>query len=417
MGRPIRVTAPTLIVDGSTTTNWARADGGAGSITAPTVTLPDGTQGARVTASSDTGGNLRLNYAPGGGISLTGFQTLDMDIHIASPIGNADVVNLNVLLPNEAGFSNYFDVASANSGGSIVLTRGWNHIRLGRLDFGTGGGSPSYASAINLLRLNFALIASKVITATISNIRKGGFSRSQICVMFDDQGTSVYNTAYPIMAARGIVGSNAVIGSYLSGSGTQGGYVRCTPTELRAMNDAGWDTCNHSWSHQQNVLTTASYSECLTEVVRCRDELMKYGLTRNNSHLLYSSPYGEWSTDYLAAARDAGCTLFRTTKNDATVGTQGPQGDGLDTTMRPLQCVSISDTTNAATVATIIDRAIASGRHLILLFHHIVTSPGSSIEYSTTNFTSIMNHLWKRSAVCDTVNFSEFRSRLLSPTT
>lgn len=416
MGRPIQVTAPTLINAGTSSTGWALAAAGTGpTITA--MTMKDGTAGTAIRGSAASGANYRINYQPAGGIDMAAFQTFDVDIHISSPINNGLKVPLNIAFTNDSGFANHYSLAAASGGAVPQLSRGWNTLRVGRADFGVAAGAPSWSSSFNLIRFNFDLVAGQVIEASISNLRKGGFSRSQFCIMFDDGGESVYSKAFPIMEPLGIPGSNAIIGSYLAGSGTQGGFVRCTVSQFADMNSAGWDCCNHTWSHNQTTLLTATQAECYDEIARGGDAIVDNGLSVNDSHLAFCAPYGEWADNYLAAAAQYGATCFRAGLNFASSGAEMLQGDTLDATLRPLPTVVPINTSTVATLIAIADRAIASGRHIVFVFHHIVdSSADSNIKFLTADFGTFVKHLWKRRAACDCVNLSTWLERVSSPT-
>jgi peptidoglycan/xylan/chitin deacetylase (PgdA/CDA1 family) len=380
------------------------------------VNLKDGTAAQRVGGSSATSGNLRLNYAPGGGVDMSGWQTFDVDVYIESPSADRTSVPLNLAFTNDSGFANNFSLAAANGGSIVQLVRGWNTLRFGRQDFGVAAGAPSWSSPFSIVRFNLDLVSGQVITAAFSNLRKGAHSRTQICFVFDDQGESVYSKAFAEMSAYGFPGSVAVIGSYLGGSGVQGGYVRCTVSQLREMIAAGWDCVNHSYLHLQNVWQNATSAQSRDEILKGQQALVDNGLSTNNSHLIYCSPFGEWSDSYLAGAQQAGCTHFRAGINFGITAAEMLQSDTLDAAFRPVPTIVPINTSTLATMKTIVDRAIGAGRHIIITMHHITDSPASSIEWSTSNFQALIRHIWSRSAACDVVNYQTWLSRVTRPT-
>ncbi len=285
----IRQVAPTVINAGTSATNWVLNMGA----TLAAGTTPDGV--AALKGVSASGGNLRINYAPAGGVNLLTAKGIEVDVYCESPTLNdpPDGVVLAILLANDSGFANYF------ASGNMFIRPGWNKIRLGRRDF-TASGSPTWATDVAVIRFNFAFEASQVLTMYIKNLSTPGFARPQIPIVFDDGYESVYTVAFPYMAARGLVGTVGVISSKVGTSGFM------TEAQLQELYDAGWSLCNHTHLHQQNVLKSATQAVCYQEIIECQRYLEGNGWTRDNGHLHFFAPYGEWSANYLAATVQAG---------------------------------------------------------------------------------------------------------------
>ena len=269
----IRTHAPTVINAGTSATNWVLNTGA----TLAAGTTPDGV--AALKGVSASGGNLRINYAPAGGVNLLTAKGIEVDIYCETPTLNdpPDGVVLAILLANDSGFANYF------ASGNIFIRPGWNPIRLGRRDF-TASGSPTWAPDNAVVRFNFASEASQVLTMYVSNLSASGYARPQIPIVFDDGYESVFTVAYPYMAARGLVGTVGVIASKVGTAGFM------TEAQLDELHDAGWALCLHSYLHQQNVLKSAVQSVCYDEIVASRDYNVSKGWTRDNEHLMWFSP-------------------------------------------------------------------------------------------------------------------------------
>lgn len=309
-----------------------------------------------------------------------------------------------------------FDAGFANS--LIATTQfchGWNHVMLGRGDFVAGAGSAVWATT-NFTVLRFKITAAAGVTHSfyLCDFAYAGYSRPQLAVMFDDAYESVIDTAYPVMAARGIVGTVAVIASKIGTSG----YM--TLAELQTLHEAGWALVNHSVTHGPNFpwLASATQAECLVEIEGGRDYLKNNGFTRDSEHLHYCSPGGEWSANYLAAAAQAGCLMFRGLFGDQAASTGTPTSIG-DSGVRESMIAGVVPT-NAWSAANLTGRTaqlISSGRSAVYVFHDIVTPANTTIKFLPTDFTTVMNDIYRKKAMIDTVTLPQLREALYDPTT
>ena len=406
-----RVTAATVANVGTSATNWALNVGA--SIGLTSQALPDGTTGSQVTASSASGANLRVNY--NGGVTIdTAAKTIEFEINVISPSATNTEVALNFLLANDAGFTNAFTLKGG--GLTVSCNRGWQKFRFGFDDFEVSSGAPVFTSTMNTVRWNFSLVASTVITIGFRNLGYGGWDKPFGVIMFDDQHETVYDVAYPIMSARSMPGTVACIGKYLDETGSHDGVGQCTVTELLTLKDAGWAMVNHTMNHPQGVLTTESISYCRREIEDCATLLNKLKLSKNGSELVFAPPYGEWSDDYLEAARQAGVTFFRGTVCDGTQAGDPPHCPGfLPTTLRPYQCLVVSNITTATIIKDHISRCATAGRCLIILYHYIVTPADTSLKHSVANFTDEMGHAYAKSALINWVTLPEYVYNLVNP--
>lgn len=291
-----------------------------------------------------------------------------------------------------------------------VLAPGWNRIRVAASSFMTVAGSATWKSSIfTQIRLRFGGIPGTTHSLYFGPMRwlsgESCGDRPKVCVCFDDNGLSVYNTAFPIMRARNIPGTNAVISDSV-GSGSFGGYARCSLAQLREMNDAGWDCVNHTQTHTQNR-HLSSQAVCETEIQTCRDYLIANNLGNGVSEHIFCSPYGEFSANYYAAADASGVKMFRRGIM-ASADYISPMSSAF-LNLRAVPCHSIILATPTAGILQMVDTTIANGGSLILLFHHVVAPPVNSIDYSTANFTTVMDGLvaGSRAGKFDLVNMTD----------
>lgn len=400
---------PVLLDPGTSGTLWAVASG----VTETTgaITDPDGISRTRVrfpgTAANTT---AFVDWVPGGTLRIPAYaQGLEFYVYVTG----ADFAT-------KAANGYELTVQIRDSGGTLVLqavtlmlSQGWNHVVLNKADFTATAGAPVWgdATAFDRIRLRFQGYASMTHDLYMGPLSWARVGKAQICVAFDDIGISVYNTAFPLMKARNIPGSNSVISDAI-GQSAYSGYDRCSAAQLIEMNRAGWDCVNHTKSHQSGVLPTALQSACATEIETCRDAIKSNGLDNGISENIFCAPYGEFGTNYWAAADAAGVKLFRGTYM-VNASTISPVGDSFPQMVRSVPCYSVLNTSTTNDVLAVVDSVSRTGGSLVLLFHHVVTTPGTSIEYSTANFTTVMDGLvaGSRAGKFDLVNMTQMYQR------
>jgi len=217
-----------------------------------------------------------------------------------------------------------------------------------------------------------------------------------VACRFDDGGISGYTTVRGIMNARNIKGSFAIIADAIGT--TFGGYDHMDATEMQTMKAEGHTFNNHTKSHQQTVLPTASQAACYAEINDGRTALVSNGLGDGVSEDIFIPPYGEWGTNYQLAIAQANVKM-----TVGTIGTGGQTSYGtsnaiLDPTFL-VPTAYIVRTTTTAYVDLILNTAInkntsRNGAFLILTYHHVIGSPAAvDIERSTANFTTDMDNL------------------------
>ncbi len=235
--------------------------------------------------------------------------------------------------------------------------------------------------------------------------------KPSICLNFDDIGEAVALTAFPLMQARNIPGSHAVISDAI-GQDAFSGYNRMTVAEMLAMKAAGHDFMNHTKTHGASpFLTTATQGDIETELSVCRDAIMSNGLGNGISEHIVCSPYGEWTPNYWAAAAAVGAKMFRGVVGDGGGTPCISESNVIYSPLIQVPAVYVVNTTTAAFLLAQVDSMIGRGGIGIFIFHHIVTSPGTAIEYSTANFTTFIDGLMTRARDIELVNMSQLYER------
>lgn len=407
---PYRQNVAPILIDLATSARWTAI--GNCNKSSEVVTLEDGTLGSAVRFAS-VAANTNSFFDFSLGSSLAGKRGIEFDIKVdfgthAQMIGSG--VTGTVQLRDGTGTNN----ASA----TIAYTKGWQRVRIDRGDLVNLTGSPNFdATTFADVRFKLDAIAGVTHNCWVRNVSWSGSSRSQICIQFDDIGDSVRTVAWPIMSARKLVGSHGVIVDAV-GQANWNGYDRISLANLQSMVSAGWDCAFHTKQHLPNTLTSYSVNQCQAEYgyfqylvdnglnVTCEGQ---WGSAKN----LYS-PYGEFSDNMIAAAQNLGLNLFRgLIGNTGQASLLGNADQVSSRTMVPVY--QILNTTTFASFKATVDRLVARGGSLIILFHHVVPSAAASIECSTSLFIQMMDYLHSISSLADVVNMPTFMFRTAKP--
>lgn len=396
---------PTSRLAMDSATSWAAAPGGTGTVTTGTLEIGGETITAlRCTGTS--GGNVRFRYSPGSAFDFFSDNgTLEFYVYVASPLVNATAIGGNVLVSNDTAFSNYWTAQTMFIPGQV------HQVRLSRKDFSVTAGTPSWDSENNRFQVSFTAVTGQVLDVYIWGLKSGGYARPQCVIMFDDGYLNNLETAKPIMDDFGFKGTIACVEDFVGDSGF------LTVANYNTLHDDAWGIVNHSYLHGAGGgspwLTTASVAACQEQIEHCRDYMIAQGWTRDDEHLIYCSPYGEFTENYLTAAKNAGCTFFRGTMatNNAQL-TYPNMGDewleAVGDVLRPWPCFAGANTWTVQNYIDHINRNLAAGRHTILLFHSIVTTASAAIEWSTANFTDLMEYLFKLKPMMDFPTLPQF---------
>ena len=397
---------PELFKDGSTTSGWASV--AACTISAEAVTNPEGVSQTLVKVAG-TAANTNMFWdltLPVAG-NLSGRTGIEFDFYVE--------YDTFATLGNTTGYVTLF-FRDSGAGNTIAATfqvvQGWQHIRLSPTDFDVVVGAGNWnTTTFSHLRFKITGRASWTPVCFIRNVSWAGWDKPVFSIVHDDGGISGYTTVFPLLQARQMVASFAVIGSAIGVVHT--GYDHIDASEMREMRRAGCDFVNHTMNHQQAVLPTATQAECYAEINDCKAAIIATGADNGQGEFIFCSPYGEWSNNYWLASDQAGSQVFRGLSfSDGTIKPMAtsqitPQGN------RQVGCLSTLSTTANGYIASVIDYVIAKGGSLIILYHHILETSGASVETTTVKYTAILDYLkTKRDAgLCDVVNMSEMWQR------
>lgn len=136
---------------------------------------------------------------------------------------------------------------------------------------------------------------------------EGPLPRRALLLTFDDAYADLLEVACPIMAERGLPGVVFAVAGKLGGTNEWDNRHRATTLDLldtdglRAVEAGGIEVGSHTVNHRS--LAKVPEAELVEEIAGSATLLERAGLPRPRT---FSYPYGEWSPEIAAIARDAG---------------------------------------------------------------------------------------------------------------
>lgn len=348
-----------------------------------TSTSALGSQSAFVT-SNGAAGQCRLRKTAGTNFDLTGKQ-----IRIWLKIDDITHASSMSLVCGNATFANtfFFPIWTAGAAGasSYIQSGEWISIVINFQDNQTGSntGSPVRATVTdwqigitddntgNPVTMHFGGLAVEPVPTTFAN---------GVCsVVFDDGFASQFTTARPIMDALGFAGTHYVICDVL---GTGGVMTVAQLTQLQELSRA--EIAGHSFANAVHTLGYPAFTlpQIEADLAAMRAFLFSNGF-RGYDHLAY--PHGDFNPTILP--------LIGKYHRSARTILSSPEETMPPANPLRLRCKTVLNTSSTASLQTLVDNAFAQQGWLILLFHDIATTASASTQYSTANFTTVMNYL------------------------
>jgi len=206
-----------------------------------------------------------------------------------------------------------------------------------------------------------------------------------VSIQFDDGASSVYETVYPLMAARGMKGTAYIESSLI---GTTG---HMSAAQLLELNAAGWDIGNHTVDHPD--LRTLSVAQQQAELTGCQTALDSLGLTRASRHVAY--PSGWYNADTLTAMANAGMLTGRISG-----------GNTIDPPPVPIYELDSPNPWTLDVGKEFVQDALLTNGTFLFHQHDIGTAP----DFSVVDFTAWLDYLVAQNV--RTVTVSELYDRI-----
>ena len=285
--------------------------------------------------------------------------------------------------------ANYTNGFQYTAFGAAAVRNGWNFRNIPKADFSTMG-SGNWATPIAQARWRATGATGVKAVFSFDYMTAGVLGTPVVCFQFDDQNSSVYSLAYPIMRAHNIPGTVYAI------SDTIGAGGKMTVAQLAELYAAGWDIANHTADHAN--LTTLSQADAQTDIAACTAVLNGNGWTRASLHLSY--PNGAYNATVKAAATAEGILTARTTAEGGVGYDIMPFGENL--VLNPV--TGLNSTHTLAAVKTKADTALAKGGYLMLYGHDLVTGVPAGEQWKDTDFATLCDYIVQLKFSCVTIS-------------
>lgn len=286
---------------------------------------------------------------------------------------------VGIYMSSTTNFSKFFAIGLLVSN----FHNGWNRICIDKSKF-SNSGEEDWANIMIRLRIVNTPEVGENAYIIVDDLRKDYTARPKVIITFDDGWQSVYDKAYPIMAANGQKGVAFIITNLIGGAG------RLTLANLNTLYGIGWDILNHTHTHQH--LPAIPETQMHTEIDNATAWLINNGFKSSSLFLAY--PYGAYNQTVIDYLKLKGFVFAKSTRN-ASWQPQLNLSDDLPYQICVLTCNNVTST---GLVQEYIDRAINQSGLLVLSFHKIVDADADeSTKYLTADFQIISDYLKTKS--------------------
>lgn len=206
-----------------------------------------------------------------------------------------------------------------------------------------------------------------------------------ISIAFDDGMQDQYDCAFPLMTARGMVGTFYIVSDHIGGA-------FMTIAELQTLQNIGNEIGSHSKSHPS--FYDLSDEQIRDECSLSKQVLQNYGLTVND----FAYPYGLTNdhidsivSQYYRSGRSAYAPPYimqLPTSQFNLTGFPGETGNG--DALPNLKCM--------------VDQVCASKGWAIIFFHQVLPNPSGHYEISTQDFGEFLDYVTAKGVATLTVN-------------
>lgn len=304
-----------------------------------------------------------------------------------------DVTHLSALrfLAASTAFTAYYQTTLYAQGGatSNIQSGRWQCIRFS-LDGAAVTGSPNQASIVTI---RVAALDDSAGTATVhiggvATVPRATASYPNGVVSFtcDDGYITQYTAMRPALDKWGYAATAYPIQSLI---GSSGSFM--TLQNLKDLEaNSGWEIGAHATSSATHdpvgAFTLLSDSQVDAEFRAMRKWLISNGFKGSDQ---MAWPQGAYNATCLARARQyfqSGRGLANTTYKEALPPSPGEAAFTLRAT-------GLGATPTLATVEGLVDTAYTWGTWLIILVHKLTASPSGSLEWSSTDFPTLVDYI------------------------
>lgn len=209
-----------------------------------------------------------------------------------------------------------------------------------------------------------------------------------ISLRFDDSWASYYTEAKTRMDEYGYPGIAATITGIIKENRTR----LLSVSDLREMQDSGWDIISHC-HNPQGRLDTKDEIERRLELSESKLWLLENGFERGAEYI--ALPNHAWDNEIIELVKEyySGCMTH--TGGYETV----PPSDPYKIIVMPIQ-----KDTGVDKVKGWIDDCVEYDSWLILLFHDVVSDPVRYTDYDTEDFQKILDYINEKNVRVETMS-------------
>jgi peptidoglycan/xylan/chitin deacetylase (PgdA/CDA1 family) len=217
----------------------------------------------------------------------------------------------------------------------------------------------------------------------IVNDSTASYPKGAIALCFDDGVASQYTTAFPILKSRFVSATCYLISKAL---GTAG-YL--TVSQINEMRDWGWDPEPHSYSTATHSNPTGMSGMSLIDLITDAQLAIAFHSANGwgTGHIAY--PKGFYDANVLSMTN----SMFKSGRTIEGL-VSGIFLENYPVSNRDrVRGVTVSNTTTLANLKTLVDLVVAQKCFLPIVFHDIVTSPLTSTQWGTSDFTALVDYI------------------------
>ena len=302
---------------------------------------------------------------------------------------NVSELRITVTSDDFRTYADYWIAGDAGAQASFLGENRWNILTLSESHSTAEGLSD--ISRVDTIQIRVVDDGSgRPVTVWVNSLSLVAINdRPIVTFTFDDGFETDYDVARPALDKYHFPATAYVIPSMV------GAPDRLNLTQLRDLQGLnGWDVASHSYSHHN--LTSIPSSEIENELLLSQQFLVRNGFQKAAAHFAY--PYGEFDNGDLKRQVQQYYKTART-------------AEGAFETLPPsdpyrLRAIVVTNSTTPADVSEHVQRAIANGDWLILVFHRIVESEADEeFKYLAADFGAIVDDVASRGV--DVMTISE----------
>lgn len=362
----------TNVEDFEDATEWTENHGAAAD---DAVNYKEGTQGVKVTADIGAEGEIQKS-------SLSWAAIGSKEIRFWAYISDMTTINVGgckIQLWGAGGYVNRKEVV-------WYPYEGWNLVHLGPDDW-TLYGTGSLTEAITDIRLRHSSPAGETGEITYDALYFYQVAEPSVVISFDDNHTSVYDKAYPIMKQRNMVGTAYIITDNI------GGADCLTWAECVELQAAGWVIANHTEDHAD--LTGLNEAECETNLTNAITAMTTNGITGNGPyHLAY--PGGTYNATVLKAMSDVSMLTGRTIEQARQPALP------MDRAYEIQRIFDLDSGTSLATAKSYIDEINDNGK-IGYIYGHIIAAVAGATAWAEDDFIDLCDYIAQKRIACLTI--------------